>query len=134
MTDKQELQLREKKELQQEGEPTREGPLFNPDVDIYETEQAMFMVADVPGTSGDSLGLDLKENLLDLTTPIVPVDPKWKPIYLEYEVGNYVRQFRIGQIVDRSKIAAQVKDGVLTVTLPKVEKALPRKIEVTEGS
>lgn len=130
MTEKQELQLREKKELKQEGEPTREGALFNPEVDIYETEQAMMMVADVPGATGDGVELDLKENLLDLSATVSPVDSKWKPIYVEYEVGNYLRQFRIGQIVDKSKISAQVKDGVLTVTLHKVEKALPRKIEV----
>lgn len=131
MTDKQELQVREKKELKQEGEATREGPMFRPDVDIFERENALVMVADVPGSANDKIELDLQDSTLSLTAEITPVDTKWKPIYLEYEIGHYVRQFRIGQIVDMSKISAQVKDGVLTVTLPKIEKALPRKIEVT---
>jgi HSP20 family protein len=131
MTDKQELQLREKKELKQEGEATREGPHFRPDVDIFEGEDALIMVADVPGSSNEGIELDLQDNTLNLTATVGGTDSKWKPIYLEYEIGHYVRQFRIGQIVDMAKISAQVKDGVLTVTLPKVEKALPRKISVT---
>ena len=131
MTDKQELQVREKKELKQEGEATREGPHFRPDVDIYEGDDALVMVADVPGATTDGIELDLQESTLNLIAKVEPMDSRWKPIYLEYEIGHYARLFRIGQIVDMAKISAQVKDGVLTVNLPKIEKALPRKIEVT---
>ncbi len=131
MTDKQELQVREKKELQQQGEATREGPHFRPDVDIFEGDDALVMVADVPGAGNDDIELDLQENTLNLVATVPAVDSKWKPIYQEYEIGHFVRLFRIGQIVDMAKISAQVKDGVLTVILPKIEKALPRKIEVT---
>lgn len=131
MTDKQELQVREKKELQQEGEATREGPHFHPDVDIFEGDNSLVMIADVPGASTDDIELDLQDNTLNLTATVSTVDSRWKPVYLEYEIGHFVRQFRIGQIVDMAKISAQVKDGVLTVDLPKIEKALPRKIEVT---
>lgn len=135
MTDKQELQVREKKEFeQQEGEATREGPHFRPDVDIFEGDHALVMVADVPGSSNDEIELDLQDNTLHLVAKVPPVESKWKPIYLEYEIGHYARLFRIGQIVDMGKISAQVKDGVLTVTLPKIEKALPRKIEVKSES
>jgi HSP20 family molecular chaperone IbpA len=129
MSDKQELQVREKKELKQ-AEATREGPHFNPDVDIYETERGLVLEADVPGAGQGGIELDLRDNVLTLTATVAPVEPKWKPVYLEYEVGHYTRQFRLGQVVDRDKIAAQVKDGVLTLALPKVEKALPRRIEV----
>lgn len=131
MTDKQELQLREKKELKHEGEPTREGPLFNPDVDIYESERALMLLADVPGATADGLELDLRDNVLTLTANVTHVESKWRPIYSEYNVGHYTRQFRIGQQVDREKISAQLKDGVLALTLPKVEKAMPRKIPVS---
>ncbi len=131
MTDKQELQLREKKELKQDGEPTREGPLFNPDVDIFETERALMLTADVPGATSSGLELDLRDNVLTLTANVPTVDTKWRPLYSEYNVGHYTRQFRIGQQVDRDKISAQIKDGVLTLTLPKVEKAMPRKIPIT---
>jgi HSP20 family molecular chaperone IbpA len=131
MTDKQELQVREKKELKQEGETTREGPHFQPEVDIFEREDALVLIADVPGTANEGIELDLQANTLNLGATVASVDPKWKPIYLEYEIGHYARQFRLGQIVDMAKISAQVKDGVLTVMLPKVEKALPRKIQVS---
>jgi HSP20 family protein len=133
MTDKQELQVREKRELKQEGEATREGPHFRPEVDIFEREDALIMVADVPGSSNDEIELDLQENSLNLVATVPHLDSRWKPIYLEYEIGHYVRQFRIGQIVDTARISAQVKDGVLTVTLPKIEKAMPRKIEVSSN-
>lgn len=131
MTDKQELQVREKKELKQEGETTREGPHFQPDVDIFEREDALVMIADVPGTTSEGIELDLRDSTLSVGATVGAVDAKWKPIYLEYEIGHYSRQFRLGQIVDMAKISAQVKDGVLTVTLPKVERALPRKIQVS---
>lgn len=130
MVEKQELQVREKKELAAEGEATREGAHFTPDVDIYEQDNALVLVADVPGATSDGITLDLQENMLNLTAMVRGVEARWKPVYLEYEVGHYTRVFRLGQIVDRDKISAQVKDGILTVTLPKVEKALPRKIEV----
>lgn len=130
MSDKQELQVREKKELTREGEPTREGPHFTPDVDIFEQDAALVLVADVPGATPDGITLDLQDDVLNLTATVRPVEPRWKPVYTEYEVGHYTRLFRLGQIVDRAKISAQVKEGILTVTLPKVEKALPRKIDV----
>lgn len=130
MSDNQELQVREKKELKREGESTREGPFFTPDVDIYETDDGLVMVADVPGATDESIELDLRDNLLNLTANVQSVDDKWKPVYAEYQIGRYGREFRMGQIVDTEKIAAQVKDGVLTVHLPKVQKARARKISV----
>jgi len=128
MSDKQELQVREKKELEQE--TTREGPHFTPDVDIYENAQALVLVADVPGTTQDGIELDLRDNTLTLTATVSGVESRWKPIYTEYHVGHYTRQFRIGQMVAQDKIGAQVKDGVLTLTLPKAEKAMARKIQI----
>ena len=128
MNEKQELQVREKKELKEEA--TREGPHFTPDVDIYETDKALVLVGDVPGASGDRIELDLRDNVLSLNVTIDTVDRKWNPIYLEYDVGHFTRQFRLGQLVDQSKIEAEVKDGVLKLSIPKVEKAQPRKIQV----
>lgn len=129
MTEK-ELQAREKQELEQEAEATREGRHFRPDVDIFERDEALVVVADVPGSSNERIDLDLEDNELILTASVGELDKRWKPVYREYEIGHYTRKFRIGQIVDKAKISAQVKDGVLTVTLPKIEKAMPRKIDV----
>lgn len=128
MSDKQELQVREKKELKEEA--TREGPHFTPDVDIYETDQALVLAADVPGATGEAIELDLHDSQLSLRAPVEPLDKRWKPIYLEYEIGNYSRSFRLGQMFDEAKINAQVRDGVLFVRVPKAQKALPRKIQV----
>jgi len=130
MSERQELQVREKQELQQAGETTREGAHFTPSVDIYEVENALMMVADVPGAKSDTIELDLQDSLLTLTAQVSSVESRWKPIYTEYEIGHYTREFRLGQLVDKERISAQMKDGVLTLTLPKVEKAQPRRINV----
>lgn len=129
MSDKQELQVREKKELKEES--THEGPHFTPEVDIFETDKALILVADVPGATSEGIELDLKDNVLSLRARINPLEPRWKAAYAEYDVGHYAREFRLGQVIDQSKISAQVRDGVLTLTLPKVEKAQPRKIAIT---
>lgn len=128
MSEKQELQVREKKERKEEA--TREGPHFTPEVDIFESDRALMIVADVPGALADGIELDLRDNVLRLTAPVRLTDAKWKAVYAEYEIGHYTREFRLGQMIDRDRIAAQVKDGVLTLTLPKVEKAQPRKIQI----
>lgn len=128
MSDKQELQVREKKELKEEA--TREGPHFTPDVDIFETDKALVLVGDVPGATGEKIELDLRDNVLTLSAAVEPVDRRWNPVYVEYDIGHFTRQFRLGQTVDQTRIQAQVKDGVLTLRIPKVEKAQPRKIQV----
>ncbi len=113
---------------QQEG--TREGPYYEPTVDIYETEDSLTLVADVPGVSADIVEIDLRENLLTIAGRTRPVDECWRQIYGEYRPGNYLRQFRLGQQIDQSRLSAHIKDGVLTLTLPKAESAIPRKIQV----
>lgn len=129
MSDKQELQVREKKELKEES--TYEGPHFTPEVDIFETDRALVLVADIPGATSEGIELDLKDNVLSLRAKVGPLDTRWKAAYSEYEIGHYTREFRLGHVIDQGRISAQVRDGVLTLTLPKVEKALPRKISVT---
>jgi HSP20 family protein len=124
-----EMPYREKRELQQQ-EGTRAGLYFEPPVDIYETEESLTLVADLPGVAPEDIDVDLRENLLTITAPAQPVDPRWRPLYQEYRVGHFLRQFRVGQQIDQSRISAQIRDGVLTLTLPKVESALPRRIQV----
>ena len=123
------LTVQEKRELKQE-EGTRQGPYFEPAVDIYETPLALTVVADVPGTVSDNLEINLRESVLALTSRVTEPAKKWRPIYEEYRVGHYSRQFRIGHQIDQAKISAKMKDGVLTLSLPKVENAQPRKIKV----
>ncbi len=125
-----ELAVRQKEELQT-GEGTREGMYFKPDVDIYETEDALTLLADVPGTVDDNIEIDLRDNLLTVTAAVRDVEDRWKPLYTEYQSGHFMRQFRLGQNLDQSKITAELQNGVLRLMLPKSENAVPRKIKVT---
>jgi HSP20 family protein len=127
-----ELQPAEKKEVKNfQAEGTRGTPYFAPHVDIYETEEALMLVADMPGVEGEHVEIDLKENVLTLQARISPLKMDgFQPVYREYREGNYYRQFIVSEIVDQEKIAANMSNGVLRVTLPKVAKALPRKISV----
>jgi HSP20 family protein len=131
--DRRELKPTEKKEVESVGpEETRGIPYFSPYVDIYENQEALVIEADMPGVEGKDVEIDLDDNVLTLQGRIHP--PKdlkgLTPFYREYREGNYYRQFVLSEIVDREKISANMSKGVLRVTLPKVEKARPRKIEV----
>ena len=112
---------------------THEGAYFEPEVDIFETAEALTLTADVPGALAGDIQTDLKDNLLTITARVRPVESRWKPLHQEYAVGHYQRQFRLGQQIDQGKISAQLKDGVLTLTLPKADAARPRRIEVKAG-
>lgn len=127
-----ELTVREPKAPARES-GTREGVYFEPPVDIYETDEALILHADVPGTTNEEIETHLEDNLLTITAPVKPVDGTWRPAYEEYAVGHYVRQFRLGQQIDQAKITATLKDGVLTLVLPKIDAARPRRITVKAG-
>lgn len=125
-----ELKTRQKEELRG-GEGTREGTYFKPDVDIYETDDALMVVADLPGTTAEDIEIDLRDNTLTLTGLVDDGrQSDWQPLYTEYQSGHFMRQFRLGQHIDQSAISAEYDDGVLHLTLPKAEDAMPRKIEV----
>ncbi len=109
---------------------THEGRYFEPAVDIYETEDALTLTADLPGAVAEDIHTDLKDSLLTITARLRPLDARWKPLYQEFESGHYTRQFRLGQQIDQAKISAQLKEGVLTLTLPKAERAKARRIEI----
>ncbi len=122
------LPVKEKHVTREPG--THEGRYFEPAVDIYETEDALTLRADVPGALAEEIQTDLKDNLLTVTARVRPLESQWRPLYEEFETGHYVRQFRLGQQIDQAKISAQLKDGVLTLTLPKAERAKARRIEI----
>jgi HSP20 family protein len=125
----QEIQVREKRAAMQE-EGTRPGPVFEPPVDIYETDREITVIADVPGVAPGDVEMDLRESVLTLSARPRALESRWRPLYREYRSGGYLRQFRLGQQIDQAGITARLENGVLTVTLPKAEHALPRRIEV----
>jgi HSP20 family protein len=112
-------------------EGTRPGKVFLPAVDIYETAEAIVVLADMPGVPAEKVSIDVKEGQLTLSGEIAPPQGAQEHLLVrEYDTGNFLREFTLGQMVDSSRIEAAMKDGVLRLTLPKVEKPKPRKIEI----
>jgi HSP20 family protein len=129
-----ELQPKVKEEVPAKGERVRPGRVFLPAVDIFETPEALVLAADMPGVSGDRVSLDLKDNHLIISGEISqPLGEGETLLSQEYLVGDYYREFHLGELIDKNRIEAAMNDGVLKLTLPKAEKAKPRKIEVKTG-
>ena len=134
MTETKEIQAKEKQEVTIPAEQTKPGLVFTPAVDIFETEKEITLLADMPGVKADDLTIDLRENTLTLSADIAPVDDsEEEKILVEYETGRYFRQFTLGELINQENIDAKLNDGVLRLTLPKVEKATPKKISVKTG-
>jgi HSP20 family molecular chaperone IbpA len=134
MVETKELQAKEKQEVTSPAEQTRPGLVFTPDVDIFETEQEITLLADIPGTKAENLTIDLRDNMLTLIGDVEPTDVNGeKRILTEYETGRYYRQFTLPELVDQTKIDAKLTDGVLRLRLPKIEKATPKKIQIKIG-
>lgn len=129
MADK-DLQVQEKQELQSKSESTRNVPIFVPAVDIYESENELTLLADMPGVPIDNVDIDLNDDQLTIKGTAAEEDQGGTALLKEYSVGDYYRQFTVSSAIDREKIKASMKDGVLKLVLPKAEAAKPRKIEV----
>ena len=133
-TQSKELKVQEKQEVTSPAEQTTPGLVFTPAVDIFETEKEITMLADMPGVKADDLMIDLRENTLTLSADIAPVEnANEDDILVEYETGRYYRQFTLGELINQENIDAQLNDGVLHLSLPKVEKATPKRISVKTG-
>lgn len=116
-----------------EGEPTQEGPVFTPPVDIYEAPDKLVLLADLPGVEPAELDVDLKDGILTISGQ-VPAESETEQVLLEeYRVGRFYRRFSLSEVIDQDKIEASMDNGVLTLVLPKIEPAQPRKIEVSGG-
>ena len=103
-----------------------------PPVDIYETQEGLVVVADLPGVGKDGLDIQVHNDMLTLQGRSARSLPG-TPIYKEFELAGYFRQFQLSDTVDTQKIRAELKHGVLTLTLPKAEAAKPKRIEVAMG-
>jgi HSP20 family molecular chaperone IbpA len=109
---------------------TREPERYlTPAVDIYETDDALTVVADMPGVGKDDVDVRLEDDVLSIVGTLSHPQ-RANPTYEEYGLLNYHRQFRLNEAVDRDNIQAELKQGVLTLTLPKTEAAKPRQIKV----
>jgi HSP20 family protein len=112
-------------------EQTRTGPIYSPAVDIFENDNSITLLADMPGVKAADLEIDLRENVLTLTGRVATAAAANESNVLrEYRPGAFFRQFTLSEAIDQPKIDAQLTDGVLRLELPKVEKARPRQITV----
>lgn len=127
-----ELEVQKQEAQEIEGaERTRTRRMFIPSVDIYEEDDTVYLVADVPGVDEESIDITLEKNILTINGYVDDEDMEGYGLaYGEYRVGDYERTFALSDEVDRNKIEATVKNGVLKLTLPKAEEAKARKITV----
>jgi HSP20 family molecular chaperone IbpA len=136
MAEKNELQVQEiqKQEVAESGaERTRERAAFVPRVDIYETEEKVVVVADMPGVDEASVDVTLEKNVLTINGYVEPEAPEgYNLAYAEYRVGDYVRSFSLSNEVDQNNIEATLKDGVLRLNMMKVQPST-KKITVSAG-
>ena len=112
-------------------EQTRPGAVYSPSVDIFENDNAITVLADMPGVKAQDLKIDLRDSVLTLTGRVsAPDGAKESDVLREYQAGTFFRQFTLSETIDQAKIDATLTDGVLRLELPKVEKARPRQITV----
>src|SRR5690348_5454218 len=131
MADRQELQVQKKRQHEEKQETTIPARMYVPTADIYESEEALMVILEMPGVKKENVDVRVEEGTLkvegrlDLTKYEVLV-----PLYTEYNIGHYTRSFSLSNKIDQAKISADLKDGVLSLTLPKAEEAKPRTIKV----
>jgi HSP20 family molecular chaperone IbpA len=125
------LQKAETNYLAGHPEQTRPGPVHLPAVDIFEDDNRITILADMPGVTTKELKIDLRENVLTLSGHVLSSESSTETNLLrEYQLGTYFRQFTLSEVIDQSKIDARLAKGVLRLELPKVERAKPRQITV----
>jgi HSP20 family protein len=129
----QDQELQKQEIVEGEAERTRARPAFVPRADIYETNDSIQVVVDMPGVNEDTVDITLEQNVLTIDGYVEPVEHKgYSLAYSEYRVGDYQRSFTLSGQIDRDKIEAVVSSGVLRLHLPKSEPTT-KKIAVKAG-
>jgi len=131
MAKNQELAVQKKKELAAKDESTIPTRFYVPNADIYETDDALTVLLEMPG-------VEKKDVTVNLENDVVRVEGRvdhskyegLEPVYAEYNVGHYVRSFALSSKIDQDGISAELGDGVLTLTLRKSKQAQPRRIQI----
>jgi HSP20 family protein len=131
MASEQELQVQQKREVDKKPESTTPGRRYLPVTDIYETADALKVVLEMPGVDKDGVEVRVENDVLTIDGQVdFSKYQGLSPVYTEYNVGNYARSFQLSSKIDQDRISADLQDGVITLVLPKAEKAKPRKIKV----
>lgn len=129
-----ETPAKQESETPQGTERTRSRKVYIPLVDITESEDALMLVADMPGVDEQGVEVVVEKNVLTVKGTVGPeTPPGYELSHGEYGVGDYERSFTLPNEIDREGIVATIKDGVLSLTLPKARQAIARKVTVTAG-
>jgi HSP20 family protein len=127
----QELQVQKKRELENKEETTIPARIFLPAADIYEAENDLTVILEMPGVEKKNVDIRVEDGALIVEGRLdLAKYQGLQPVYTEYNIGHYARSFRLSSKIDQNKIAAEMKDGVLSLKLPKVEEAKSRTIQV----
>jgi len=117
------------KNLQTREETRSSEKYIKPAVNIIETAEGLMLTADIPGASKDALEVSVEKGILTISAPAALTMPG-QPVYTEFELASYYRQFSIPETLDQQKAKADFVNGILTLQIPKAEVAKPRRIEV----
>jgi HSP20 family protein len=131
MVAQQELQVQQKQEVAKPQESTRPMRAFSPTTDIFETDEALTMLLEMPGVDRENIEISVENGVLTVEGKInFSKYEGLQPVYSEYNIGPFRRSFRISSRIDQDKIKAEMQSGVITLVLPKAEEAKPRRIEI----
>jgi HSP20 family protein len=131
MAKSQELAVQQKKELAPKEEKTVPARYYVPNTDIYETDEALTLVMEIPGVEKKDLTVQLESDVLRVEGQIdFSKYEGLEPVYSEYNVGPFARAFTLSRQIDQDKISADLESGVLTLTLKKAKEAQPRRIAI----
>jgi HSP20 family protein len=131
MADPQALAVQEKKELVSKEEKTVPARYYVQITDIYETDDALTVVMEIPGVEKKDVEVNVENDVLRVEGRVDFTKYEGlEPLYTEYNVGHFARSFTLSNRIDQQQIAAQLEDGVLTLMLKKAKEAIPRKIAI----
>jgi HSP20 family protein len=132
MASQQELPVQQKREVEKKQESTIPSRAFLPIADIFETDKALTVILEIPGVDKENVDVSVENDILTIEGRIdYSKYEGLQPVYTEYNIGHYVRTFQISSKIQQGEISAELKDGVMTLVLPKAERAKPRKIKVS---
>ena len=131
MATPQELPVQPKREAEKKQERTVPSAAYLPATDIFETDQALTVIMEMPGVRKENVEINVENDVITVEGRIdFSKYDGIRPVYTEYNVGNYVRSFQLSSKIEQGAISAELKDGVMTLVLPKAERAKPRKIAI----
>ena len=126
-----ELQVQQKREVENRQESTIPARLFLPVTDIFETDQALTVVMEMPGVAKDNVTVGVENDLVTVEGRIdFSKYDGMEPLYTEYNIGNFSRSFQISSKIEQDGIKAVLNNGLMTLVLPKTQKAKARQITV----